>query len=530
MLIPTRLHRAPRSLATLIACLLLLLHVKPADAQDIDRNNDPLAQPERWLTDQRWSELRYGLSVREPHEAIRVPDTPQGDAIRWALNDGTRISLAFVRGIYEGAPTYDKRTGKALPVRMPAKIDLLKKQFDEEMRASITGEVINTRNNQTIEVGELVGVINYFILKPSAQGATPLMRGFALLQLDEQSVAVVNLECKPDNLDSAIRTFECLVHSIEVQSPQEINKQLNDWMVNAEQLLANLTQDDRVKAMRSDRLFRVIDDGKDLGYTRIWQRFQDQAYYDKLKEQDKKNGGEGKLYGINQFAVKGNAYIMQAHLEGEGAEIDRLIEAIDDTSAVNGYWQIKNSLSYKKDPGNFRAGTWAETGIRGVAVIDGKRTDHVQITREGTPPRNMVDFLLARERDPERRLRYPSADPRSYPSGDLKEYAWPTPKRAYLSFVDAELMPALLPREEKAYLFYAYDAESTKIDLRLMRVEPTGDGGKTVYVRPVLDKAEQKLVFDRNNDLISHTYPDGRELRRTTREELAKVWGVRLRD
>ena len=46
----------------------------------------------------------------------------------------------------------------------------------------------------------------------------------------------------------------------------------------------------------------------------------------------------------------------------------------------------------------------------------------------------------------------------------------------------------------------------------------------------VIDKAEQKLVFDRNNDLISHTYPDGRELRRTTREELAKVWGVRLRD
>lgn len=511
--------------ALCLGLIVLSMSMSQAVAQEIDLPDDPLAEPGRWLSDERWSEVRYGLTVRIPHDAAAVPDTAQGDVMRWALPDGTRISLSFARGAYEGV--FKKPDGTAGTKLMPAKVDLLKKHISDELK-TVAGQVINTRADQVIELDQLGGVINYYIVKPPQRNSKPYCFGVALLQLDQLSVAVLKLECPQDKLTEAISTFECMVHSIEVEEAKAVNQRLHGWLKNGEELTATLTQQDRLDAMRDDRLFRILEDGKDIGYTRIWQRHQDEAYYKALKAKREKDAGP--LTGIDRFEVQGNAIFTQSRLEGHGITLQRLHQTIDATGEKNAYWQIKNALQYKNDPRNLRAGTWVETGVRGVAMIGGKRMDHIQITREGTPPRRMVEYLLQRERDPERKLRYPSADPRSYPSGEVVEKAWPTPKRAFLSPVDAALMPALLPNEEKTYAFAAYHPESTRIDIRMMRVKPRADGGKTVYLRPVLDLSEQVLTFDRNNELISHTYPDGRALKQTTRQELARIWGVRLRN
>lgn len=506
---------------------LATLAATAARAQDnLALPDDPLADPDRWLADTRWSELRYGLSIREPQDARRDFDTPHGDSVRWAQPGGTRIRLSFARGVYE---TVNKR-GEV--IRLPAKVDLLKKQLGDELKASVAGEVINTRADQVIEVGELVGIINYYVIKPAKPGAKPFLKGVALIQLDSLSVAVLRLECPPDQIVPAASTFECMAQSIRAQSVRQVNERINGWIQNSEQLLADLTQQDRLDAMRPDTLYRVLERGEDIGYLRVWQRYQDRAFYQRRKTRDDTNGGDGGLEGIYRFEHPGNAVVIQSHYEGHGAEIDRLFEAIDVDGSKDGYWQIKTSMRFDQQTRANRryAGTWVETGVRGVVHLGGKPTDHIRVTREGTPPRHMVDFLLERERDPKRRLRYPSADPRSHPAGNLVEKAFAVPRRAYLSLVDAELMPALLPREAKTYAFGAYDPESFKIDIRTMRVEPTADGGKQVYLRPVIDRAPQVLTFDRNNSLVSWTYPDGRELRKTTRQELARVWGVRLKE
>lgn len=508
--------------AALLACLLAV--GTPAAAQDLGLPEDPLANPDRWLTKDRWSELRYGLSIREPHGALRIADTAQGDVMRWAVEGGTRVSLSFVHGLYQGIDEQLRF------VKMPARVDVLKKQLASELELIVAGQVINTRADQVVEIGELVGAVNYYIVKPAAKDAKPMLYGLGLLQLDSLSVAVIKLEARPENIIQAISTYECMINSIQVDSVQEVNKRINGWIENSEALLEKLSQDDRVAAMNKDRLYRVLDNGVDLGYIRMWQRYQDKAYYTQLKQRLKAKTGSDKLDGIDRFELQGNALFVQSYFKGSGGELNQLFEAIDAVGKPNAYWQIKNSLRYKNDPDNLRAGTWVETGVRGVATIGGQSMNHIQITREGTPPKHMVDYLLAREKDPARRLRYPSADPRSYPSGDLVEMAWPTPKRAFLSSVDAALMPAMLPNEEQTYAFGAYHPESSKIAIRVMRVQPGPGDGKTVYLRPVLGQSPQVLVFDRNNDLVSQTYPDGRELRRTTREELARVWGVKLRD
>lgn len=525
-------HNSVRTIALLRHFIVLGLivatlcsHTERTAAQDVELPQKPLTKPDHWLTNERWSELRYGLTIRQPHDATAVPDTAQGDVMRWALADGTRISLSFARGVYEGV--FRKPDGTAGSKHYPAKVDYLKKQISDELKAS-AGQVINTRADQVIELDHIAGIINYYIVKPHPRLGKPYFYGVALLQLDQLSVAMLKLECAQDNITDAVSTFECMVNSIEVEEAKAVNQRLHGWLQNGEAMLADLTQKKRQAAMRDDRLYRVLEDGKDIGYTRIWQRVQDNAYYKNLKA--KRNKDAGPLQGIDGFEVQGNAIFVQARLKGDGISYERLHEAIDAFDQKNAYWQIKNTLRYNNDPNNLRAGTWVETGIRGIAMIDGKRTDHLQITREGTPPRRMVEYILKRERDPERKLRYPSADPRSYPSGEVVEKAWPTPKRAFLSPVDAALMPTILPREEKTYAFAAYHPESTRIDIRMMRVKPNNDGGKTVYLRPVLDQSEQVLTFDFKNELVKWTFPDGRSLKRTTREELARIWGVRLRD
>ena len=156
----------PRLVSALCSALLLAMTASGVGAQEFDLPKDPLAEPDRWLSEERFSELRYGMTIREPHEPTRVADTAQGDVMRWALPGGTRIRLAFARGAYEG---FDAR-GKHL--LMPAKVDLLKKQLSDELKA-ITGQVINTRTDQVIEVDQLGGLINYYIIKPDKRAGEP---------------------------------------------------------------------------------------------------------------------------------------------------------------------------------------------------------------------------------------------------------------------------------------------------------------------------------------------------------------------
>lgn len=486
---------------------------------------DNLAEnPELWLTDQRWRELRYGFSIREPRNSVAIPDPPQNDSIRWALPDGIRIRVGFARGVYE---TVDKH-GRV--VHMPARVDLLKDQLVKDLRGAVSGTVTNTRTDQVFELDQFTGIINYYAIKPDRGFGEPMLYGVALLQLDDLSVAVIRLECPPQHVTNGVSVFEAMVKSINVEPAKDVNRRINEWLSNSDSLLANLTQQDRLDAMRSDRLYRVIEANRDIGYIRIWQRYQDKAFYNQRKIENKAQGGDGRLRGIDRVELPGNAIVLQANYRGNGVQMTQLYETLDVSNSVSTYWQIKTSLGFDNDPTNARAGSWVETGVRGVALIGGKNLDHIHITREGTPPSNMVDFLLKRERDPKRRLRYPSADPRSYPSGDLVEKRFPVPKRAFLSTVDAMLMPAMLPRDAKTYAFSTYDPDYKKIDIRVIRVEPTPAGGKRVYVRPIIDHAEQVMTFDRNNELISWSFPDGRTMRKTTREELARVWGARLPD
>ncbi len=545
---PSRAGRISLWLLVLAGALL----ASPAIGQVDGRPLDPVADADDWLLPKRWGEVRYGLTVREPIDSLRLLQPRDGSLVRWIVPGEISVSLEVHQGLMadrtmthkveHGDGVAGAAGGGAQEALQPLRLDALVRDLTAAIETAGAREVVNTGLHDWVEIGDYIGYINYFVIHPRGEDTRPWLHGIALLKIDDLNVIVMRLECQPQATELGINTFETMLHSIELEPAHEVLDRLRGWMHNGENFLNATTQDDRLSAMLPDQLFRVREmvpgdggriDEIDIGYTRIWQRYQDNDYYRRTLAQLREDNAEAKLEGVDSFRVHGNALVMQTFLRAQGSEISRLQETVESVEGggISEVWNLKTEL---RQPGDQRfgrdEGLWVETGIRDdIHLSEATTINRIEVIREGTPPRQITDYVLARERDPERRLRFPSARPDAAPAGNLDALQWQTPERAYLSQVDAMLVPALLPADEtQTYGFFVYHAESSSLAIRLMRVEPQPDGGKVVFIRPTIDMAEQAMVYNAQGELVSWFFPDGRSMVRTTREELARIWRVRL--
>lgn len=557
---PSRLfrHTAHRFALTALALLLCTLAFQASAQLDL-RPDDPAANPDEWLLDARWGEVRYGLTIREPIDSLRMDQPPDQAVARWVVPNGPRVSLEIHQGMLANHTLYANLDddvddpfnavgGGDIPQEQTVlRLNTLISDLSGAIEAAFAQDVINSELHKWIEVGPYIGYINYFVVDPRGDESPPWLYGIALIQLDDFNVVVLRLECALEEAEQGVCTFESMVHSVEVESSENARRRLRGWMIEGDTFLAGVSQAQRQAAMRPDRLYRIMElrparDGNtqeaDIGYLRIWQRHQDAGYYDRLLAdlRRERQDPSARLEGIDGFRTPGDALVIQSFYQARGTQINRLYEYIDADSdqGIDELWNLKTEM---RQPGAGRygrdEGVWVETGVRDELNVDGRtlggrNINRIQVIREGTPPRRLTEYVLNRERDPDRRLRFPSARPGALPAGDVSTLQWQTPDRGYLSQVDAMLVPALLPAEEATYGFFVYHADSSALAIRVMRVVPKDDGGKYVFIRPTIDLAEQAMEFDANGELVRWYFPDGRSMVRTTREELARIWNVRL--
>jgi len=542
-------HLCPTALALLFVTFLGL----PAMAQFEQRPDDPAANPDEWLLDSRWGEVRYGLTIREPIESLRTEQTRDGGLARWVVPGEVSVTLDIQQGMMADGWLFQKMerddgsfavAGGGDDVRQePLRLNSLIADLTGSIEAAGARQVVNSEMHKWVEVGDYIGYINYFAVFPRGEDAVPWLYGIALLQLDDFNVVILRMECELETAESATSTFESMLHSIEVETPDDAIKRLRGWMDAGREVLDALTEQDRQRVMHPDRLFRIRElvpgrNGRveevDIGYMRIWQRHQDTDYYEELLAQVRaeRNDPEARLEGIDGFTTPGNALVMQSFYRAQGSQINRLREYLDadEDADIDEVWNFKTEL---RQPGQQRygrhEGLWVETGVRDdLRPSPGSSpVNRIQIVREGTPPRQITDYVLARER--QRPLVAPSARPEALPSGDITSHQWQTPERGYMSQVDAMIVPALLPPDvEQTYGFFVYHPDSSSLAFRVMRVVPQPGGGKLVFIRPTIDLAEEAMEFDGNGNLVRWLFPDGRSMVQTTRDELARLWNVRL--
>ena len=552
-----RINQLPKTAVTICCCAVvqacaLLGLGAPAYGQADTRPEDPAAIADDWLVPARWGEVRYGLTIREPKNAFRLETPRDGSLVRWVMPDQAHISLEIHQGLMadrtmrQGIEIEDGVIGGARLVdataMQPLRLDTLVRDLTAAIETAGVKEIVNSEIHEWIEIGGYIGYLNYFAVYPRGEDSQPWLYGIALLKIDDLNVIVMRLECQSEATELGIHTFEAMLHSIELEPIQDVLQRLRDWMAAGDEVLASLTLADRLAVMQPDRLFRIRELGvsqqgtvedTDIGYTRVWQRYQDRRYYRERAEELQAQDPDAFLAGVDAFRLQGCAVVIQTYLHAHGNEVTRLQEYIqaDADEGIDEVWNFKTQL---RQPGEGRygrdEGVWVETGVRDDIHLNESTTiNRIEIVREGTPPRQIMDYVLARERSPEHRLRFPSARPEALPAGDVNTTQWQTPDRGYLSQVDAILMPALLPADrEQTYGFFVYNPESSNLAIRVMHVVPTPVGGKIVYVRPTIDLAAQAMEFDHHGELVRWLFPDGRSLVRTTREELARLWKVQL--
>lgn len=538
-----------------LALLFVVLWGVPAQAQFGQRPDDPAANPDEWLLDARWGEVRYGLTVREPANSLRSEQTRDGGLARWSMPGEYNISLDIQQGMSSYGQFVDKIEradgstaeaggGSAGVFQEPLRLNNLIADLAASIEAAGAKNVVNAELHHWVEVGEYIGYINYFAVFPRGENAEPWLYGIGLVQLDDFNVVILRLECSQESAELGTSTFESMLHSIEVESAEAVIERLRGWMNAGRGVLDGITEHDRQRVMHPDRLFRIRElvpsrDGRrldevDIGYMRIWQRHQDADYYQTLLAQVRaeRDDPEARLEGVDGFTTPGNALVIQSYYRAQGSQISQMREYLDadDDADIDEVWNFKTEL---RQPGQQRygrhEGLWVETGVRDdLRPSPGSSpVNRIQVVREGTPPRQITDYVLARER--QNPLLAPSARPEALPAGDVSNHQWQTPERGYMSQVDAMIVPALLPAdEEKTYGFFVYHPDSSSLAIRVMRVVPQPGGGKIVFIRPTIDLAEEAMEFDRNGNLVRWLFPDGRSMVQTTRDELARIWNVRL--
>ena len=498
---PTRSPWRPARLLLVLSLLLLTAAAAraqdPIDPERMVRPDNPAAEPDRWLTNERWGELRYGLTIRQPKNATLSHQTRDGSLARWTLSNGARVSLSIHRGVHyvkdqQGNIRQQRIHLNTVVADVVATLEAGGSGGSGivPLKAGSLGRVHNTRSDQWVRVSTLMGWHNYFGIVPLGDGE-PWFMGMAVLQLDDTSLLTLRLECATDTIVESVCTFESMLHSVQVQSAGDVAERIRGWVDAGQDVLESVTPEQYRAAMRDDRLYLIREGDRPIGYQRVWLRHQDKAYYDNQLQRLQRQDPRAELRGIDSFRAPGNKLVIQSHYQTHDTRIDTHQEFIDEDDSIASYWEIKSTLEQVNNPRSPLNGSWVETGLRSIANFQDRQVDQVQVIREGTPPRQITDFVLEPDTDAQRLQRFPAARPDMLPSGETSSHAWATPRKAYISAIDAWVLPALLPADrEQTYAFFAYHPETTSVAWRIMRVQPIPGGGKLVHLRPTIDLAQ----------------------------------------
>jgi hypothetical protein len=370
--------------------------------------------------------------------------------------------------------------------------------------------------------------------------------GQAIMQLAPNAFVIVQLEVGKDSYEAVKPIFEAVVKSMEVQNPEELDKQRKelikagevlDGMLNHKRLLEAMLPpvivpivDDKGQPAGEKPLrlqyMRVMEEGKDVGWMKTvhrerrdnirmldWEEVKD-LKTGKTKRVRKSVPGEG----VNGIGV--DVYL-RIHF-GPRA-VDSHTQTFLSESGTFESWSIRTTVRDRVDADpNDKKGKSVPLPVKQPEkpkvgpdgkVIPPPPTYHVRTWLE-TGVQNQEQITIIREG----------------PTG-IDRVNWRRPA-GYITQTELYLLAPLLPHKNAEYGFYAYYPNTGNIAFRTLKVVPNGgeDGGFRTYSRPALDAAEQVTKYDSRGSILHRTLGEGRDVIPTTREELARIWNVELPD
>lgn len=202
------------------------------------------------LSDQRWRELSFGLSLRQPAGFKALEITPDDALVTFVDGAGSSISV-FIR---QGESALNLNT--------------LKQQVIVELAFGSREALVI--DDKVIQPGGRPGSVTYFQVTDN-QERTSLF-GHAMMKIDPSTIAVLRYHAPLTNVPEREAVFDAVFNSIELADPRRLDRIRTAWVRAGERWHRGLDRDSLKAAMVGEQWLRIINaDNTDIGYARIRQ-------------------------------------------------------------------------------------------------------------------------------------------------------------------------------------------------------------------------------------------------------------------
>ncbi len=337
-----------------------------------------------------------------------------------------------------------------------------------------------------------VPAARFYVSLPAASGNTVVVSGYTVLQSAPGRFAVLQMDCLEPEYARARPQYETIVATTEFRDPADIAAERAAGIGAAQSLLEGLGRDDLEAALPPSepvwyRIFRPGPTGRpaddtEIAYQRIGAALGHRGELDPRKNKAQWRGADQDP----GFVVRIDARLLQGESIVDSESIFFLTPDRDEEA-----WTIRMVVK----EGRKTPLTFVETGVR--------QGDDIKVTVEqpGRPP-------------------------------VIKQ--WRKPPEAYLSQVEAYLLPRLLAQAKAALIFnfYRYQSSRTELTLRrdiLDRVQegdasaPRGAAWR-LRSRPDENSLEERTYLDESGAIISRIQGGGEVMEPITLDELKRLW------
>lgn len=401
------------------------------------------AQDDQLLSTELWSEQSYGLSLRPPLGSKLLRETFDELLLRIHGDDGYVIALSI------------KKTQNDLDIEK-----VVATAIGQMAMVQPSAVVLQQRELRLASHPAAIICFEY----PDPKGVHRIL-GQAFLQIDPTVFAWITLECEARQYKSSLPVYEALLRSLRLEDPAKLDAQRKQWLEQGETFHATVDAVRLNRAMVAEQWFRLLEDGKDIGYVR------------QLQGSDKR------------MDMTGLRVDIQAHMEMSQQVIDSISQFFLSQDMSYEIWSIRTTvrpMNPRPKPANAPPAevTSTETGVRSKGKIT--------LNRQNI-------------------------------SGAAQDFVWQVPP-TYLSQVELQAIQPLLPKVSQTYGFYAYYPNLGKLTLRTERVVVQADGQVSVYSRPSPEQNEQLSKYDASGKLLFRQLSEQRRLIPSTKAEIMAIW------
>ncbi|MCX5659920.1 MAG: hypothetical protein NTW19_09385 [Planctomycetota bacterium] len=460
-----RLAAAPPlpSALTLLAAILLLAVAAPfcvAAPAPAPAPADPGADLSKLLSNERWTEHSWGVSLRPPLGCNLVERTSDDAVLRVLGDSGYRVSL-YIRKSPE-RPTLEQLAATVIS----------RFALDQNYSSILV-------DPKKVDVAKGKGIMGY--LKVADPKRKEWVMGYMVTQNDPTVYVMLQLEAPMSWFEGARAIFEAMVASMEIVNPIELDKVREEAVARAMAWRSTIKTVDLQQSIIAHQWLRIIQGDKDVGYMHIAQK------------QDRE---------------------MQS--PGIRVEVDAMIQLEKETYSTTGryfladnnameIWSTQTTgakiLAPGVKPGLDDARTVSETGVRTKSSVEINRATNAT-------NRNKVVWNLAK---------------RNIVNGQevgnhRMDQAYLSQVELYL------LPRLLPHKNTEPMGFYAYYGNTGKIAYRTERVVVEPDGSYKVISRPTPEQPEQVTIYNAGGMLVKRIQPGGQILVPATKAEIAVKW------